>query len=95
MSSVDALETRTQNQPYHPRGRTILHEIVGRHYQEFVGEYEEKYRETYGDWRFELIDRVIGQFCECGDYTKGIARIRCTNPECCSFNLVVTAKEFS
>ena len=60
----------------------MLHEIVNRHYQEFVAQYEQKYRETYGDYRFERIERVIGQFRECGDYTKGMARIRCTNPEC-------------
>ena len=82
MSSFLAQESERQNQPYNPRGRTVLHEIVVRHYQDFVRGYEEKYRETYGDFRFERIDRVIEQFRECGDYTKGIARIRCTNPEC-------------
>ena len=60
----------------------MLHEIVDRHYQKFIAQYEQKYRETYGDYRFERIERVIGQFRKCGDYTKGMARIRCTNPEC-------------
>ena len=60
----------------------MLHEIVDRHYQEFIAQCEQKYRETYGDYRFDRIERVIGQFRECGDFTKGIARIRCTNPEC-------------
>ena len=30
----------------------MLHEVVDRHYQEFVSQYEQKYRETYGDYRF-------------------------------------------
>jgi hypothetical protein len=82
VSAADTLESSVQVQPYHPRGRTILHEIIDRHHHDFVSVHEQKYRETYGDYRFERINRVIGQFRECGDYTKGIARIRCTNPEC-------------
>ena len=76
MSAADTLESRAQVQPYYPRGRTIFHEIVGRHCQDFVAEYEQKYRETYGDYRFERIGRIVRQFCECGDYNKSIARGR-------------------
>jgi len=60
--------SRAQVQPYHPRSRAMLHEIVERHYQDFISEYEQRYRETYGGYRFERIDRVVGQFREC-DYS--------------------------
>jgi hypothetical protein len=37
---------------------------------------------TYGRYRSERIRQIGEQFTACGDYLQGVARIRCTNPEC-------------
>ena len=36
----------------------------------------------YGRFRLRRIESVAGRFGTCGDYRHGVARIRCTNPEC-------------
>ena len=36
----------------------------------------------YGRFRIERITKVVEKFVLCGDYTQGIARIQCTNPDC-------------
>ena len=33
-------------------------------------------------YRLERIEQIGDRFCTCGDYFQGVARIRCTNPEC-------------
>ena len=43
---------------------------------------EEKYAMIYGRFRIERITEVVEKFILCGDYSRGIARIQCTNPEC-------------
>jgi len=67
---------------YVPRGRNVLHTIFENHFQDFVDHYEEKYEKDYGKYRLDRIISVVEYFLECGDYMKGIARIRCLNPEC-------------
>ncbi|NBF40876.1 MAG: hypothetical protein GVY14_10715 [Spirochaetes bacterium] len=37
---------------------------------------------TYGRYRHERIQRLGQRFSTCGDYLQGVARIRCTKPEC-------------
>ena len=44
--------------------------------------YEERYAKTYGSFRIIRIKEAVLNVLDCGDYTKGIARIQCTNPEC-------------
>ena len=56
-----------------------LHTICERH---FGAQYDEKYAATYGRYRLERIQQIGERFCTCGDYLQGVARIRCTNPEC-------------
>ena len=44
--------------------------------------YDELYAKEYGKYRIIRIKEAVEKFLECGDYSKGIARIKCTNPEC-------------
>ncbi len=67
---------------YVSRGRNELHRIFERHFVDFCNLYDKRYAETYGMFRLEKIQRLGERFATCGDYLKGIARIRCTNPEC-------------
>jgi len=67
---------------YIPRRKNPLHEIFERHFSKFCDEYEDRYAKRYGLFRLERIQSVAEKFCTCGDYLQGIARIRCTNPEC-------------
>jgi hypothetical protein len=72
----------TERNQYVPRGRNELHTIFERHFANFCEQYDEKYAATYGRYRLERIQQLGERFCTCGDYLQGVARIRCTNPEC-------------
>jgi len=39
-------------------------------------------KKKYGRFRSERIEHVGRRFCDCGDDLQGVARIRCTNPDC-------------
>lgn len=67
---------------YVPRGRNQLHTIFDRHLDEFCDVYDEKYAAKYGMFRLERIRDIGERFLTCGDYRLGLARIRCTNPNC-------------
>ena len=67
---------------YVPRGRNELHTIFDRHFEDFYEQYDEKHAATYGRYRVERIQQIGERFCTCGDYLQGVARIRCTKPEC-------------
>ena len=74
-----AISTRAR---YIPRGRNQLHTILDRHLDEFCDVYDEKYAAKYGMFRLERIRDIGERFLTCGDYRLGLARIRCTNPNC-------------
>jgi len=78
--SLDLSPTPTPT--YAQRGANILQIIFKEHFQDFTDSYEQKYAPTYGRFRLERITKVVEHFISCGDYTQGIARIQCTNPEC-------------
>jgi len=67
---------------YVPRGPTTLTHIFHDHFQDFALSYDTLYAKDYGMFRLKRISRVVERFETCGDYTKGIARIQCSNPEC-------------
>ena len=67
---------------YIPRGRTVLHTILDNHFNSFVENYEVKYAEECGRYSLERITSVIEEYWKCGDFKQGIARVKCTNPEC-------------
>ena len=81
MSTAISFANTARNQ-YVPRGLNELHTIFERHFADFCEHYEEKYAATYGRYRLERIQQLGERFSTCGDYLLGIARIRCTNPEC-------------
>ena len=80
-TSTSPTISTTQNE-YIPRGRNVLHTIFENHFQDFVDHYEKKYEKDYGKYRLDRIISVVKNFLDCGDYIKGIARIRCVNPNC-------------
>ena len=44
--------------------------------------YELKYSGECGKYSLERISSVVEEYLKCGDYKNGIARVKCTNPEC-------------
>jgi len=67
---------------YIPRGRTVLHTILEKHFNDFVESYDETHAEECGRYSLERITSVVEEYLKCGDYKQGIARVSCTNPEC-------------
>jgi hypothetical protein len=67
---------------YRQRGISAVQLLFKKHFQSFAEQYEEKYAMVYGHFRIERITEVVEKFILCGDYSQGIARIQCTNPEC-------------
>ena len=37
---------------------------------------------SYGKYRIDRITEVVEEFIKCGDYKEGLARIKCTSPDC-------------
>jgi hypothetical protein len=52
------------------------------HFSSFAADYDTRYAKELGNFRIERISRVATRFLTCGDYRQGVARIRCSNPEC-------------
>lgn len=67
---------------YVPRGANILRRIFHDHFHAFADAYDSLYAKDFGKFRLERISHVVDKLESCGDYTKGIARIQCCNPEC-------------
>jgi hypothetical protein len=67
---------------YRPRGINDLQILFKKHFQRIAEQYESKFAIIHGRFRIERITEVIEKFIVCGDYSRGIACIQCTNPEC-------------
>ena len=80
-SPLPLLETESSG-GYVPRAQNLLQHLFVEHFPTFVDSYDERYAEQYGKFRLQRIEQVAEPFITCGDYTRGIARIRCTNPDC-------------
>ena len=65
-----------------PREKNVIQEILQDHFNAFEENYETKYSDKYGKYRIIRIKETVERFIECGDYSKGIARIKCTNSHC-------------
>jgi len=61
---------------YVPRAANILRLIFHDHFHTFADAYDSLYAQDYGKFRLQRISRVVDRFAICGDYTKGIVRIR-------------------
>ena len=68
---------------YIPRGQNILSKVFKVHFDDFREVYDETYSRTYGKYRIDRITEVVEEFIKCGDYKENLARIKCTNPDCC------------
>ncbi|MCK4906322.1 MAG: transposase zinc-binding domain-containing protein [Spirochaetes bacterium] len=55
---------------------------IKEHFDDFEECFEEKYAEIYGNFRIIRIKEAVSGFLGCGDYHKGIARIKCINADC-------------
>jgi hypothetical protein len=65
---------------YRPRGPDPLRTLFRRRFPDFQAAYEQRYASKYGKYRLPLITRAASAFRVCGDWSQGIARIRC--PSC-------------
>ena len=52
------------------------------HFSELVARYDAEFAKRLGTFRLERISKAVERFVACGDYSRGVARIRCTNPRC-------------
>ena len=66
---------------YRQRGTSSLQRFFRTHFPELTARFEE-FAKRLGRFRFDRISKAVEAFLECGDYTRGLARITCTNPEC-------------
>ncbi len=76
--SLDATPPGT----YRQRGTSSLQSLFRTHFGGFSARYEAHYARRVGRFRLDRLTKAVERFLECGDYTKGIARIQCTNPRC-------------
>ena len=67
---------------YIPKGQNVLQKIFKEHFDDFKEQYDDKYAKTYGNYRLDRITEVVEEFLKCGNYKEGLARIKCTNPDC-------------
>ncbi len=51
---------------YIPRGRTVLHTILNKHFNDFVDNYELKYVEVCGRYSLERIISLVEEYLKCG-----------------------------
>ena len=67
---------------YNLKEKNVIQDILQDHFSAFEEKYDAQYSEKYGTYRIIRIKETVEHFIECGDYSKGIARIKCTNTHC-------------
>ena len=67
---------------YVPKEQNVIQAILQGHFSDFEEQYDDHYAKQYGKYRIIRIKEAVEKFLECGDYSKGIARIKCTNHNC-------------
>lgn len=67
---------------YLSKEKNIIQTIIQENYSDFEASYDEDYAKDYGVFRLSRINKSVSRFSECGDWLKGIARIKCTNKDC-------------
>jgi len=72
---------------YRPRQpqRTVLYQVLDRHFDDFKSTYDERLERRYGPWRNVCSD-VVRKYIDCGIYECGFARLRC--PKCLKESLL-------
>ena len=67
---------------YVPRSSSgALKEIVEDHYEELLGDYDEKFLSTYGPMH-PRVKGLLEAFIRCGDPHFGFLRLKCCNAQC-------------
>jgi hypothetical protein len=69
---------------YRPQGISSLQRLFRAHLPELLERCDPEFAVRIGKCRPGRIANAVEKFRECGDYSKGIARIKCTNTECTS-----------
>ena len=82
MVSLTTTAPTAPHTTYVPRVANTLKLIFQDHFHAFADAYDSLYAKDYGKLRLQRISYVEERFETCGDYTKGVARIQCSNPEC-------------
>ena len=72
----------TDQGTYAPRSQNLLQAILKDHFPRFADSCDQHYAAHYGHQRLNRISSVVQRFGVCGDDTRGVARIRCTNSHC-------------
>jgi hypothetical protein len=67
---------------YAQRGTNILQHVFKDHFTCFAADYDARFAKELGYFRIERISRAAIRFLTCGDYRRGVPRIRCSSPEC-------------
>jgi len=67
---------------YVPREQNVIQKIFQDHFLDFEQQYDDHYAKHYGKYRIIRIKEAVEKFLECGDYSKGVTRIKCINPDC-------------
>ena len=67
---------------YRQRGTSSLQRLFRAHFPELLARYESEFAKQLGKFRLERISKAVERFLACGDYRRGVARIKCTNPDC-------------
>ena len=67
---------------YTPREQNVIQRVLKDHFPDFEKNYDDHHADKYGKYRIIRIKEAVEKFLECGDYSKGVARIKCTNPQC-------------
>jgi len=65
---------------YRQRGVSSLQRLFRAHFPDLLSCYDDESAARLGKVRLPRITKAVERFLDCGDYPKGIARIKCTNP---------------
>ena len=57
-----------------------LQRLFRAHFAKLVARDEDEFAKRLGKFRLERITKAVERFLACGDYRRGVARIKCTNP---------------
>jgi hypothetical protein len=66
---------------YSPRGTNSLQRLFRAHLPELLARYDHEFAVRLGQHPQKRIAKAMERFLVCGDYSRGIPRIKCTNPE--------------
>jgi hypothetical protein len=67
---------------YRPRGTSSLQRLLRANFPELLARHDPESAVRLGKYRQQRIAKAVERFVDCGDYSKGVARIKCTNAAC-------------